>query len=52
MSVSLSEEERKKVEEAIKQGKIVVVVYESDTIKSFDVGPKDRVVVIVRKGKR
>jgi len=52
VSVSLSEEERKKVEEAIKQGKIVVVVYESDAVKSFDVGPKDRVVVVVRRGKR
>ena len=52
MSVSLSEEERKKVEEAIKQGKIVVVVYESDAVKSFDVGPKDRVVVVVRRGNR
>lgn len=52
MSVGLSEEERKRVEEAVKQGKVVVVVYESDAIKSFDVGPKDRVVVIVRRGRR
>jgi hypothetical protein len=52
MSINLSEEERKKIEEAIKQGKIVVVVYESDAIKSFDVNPKDRVMVIIRRGKR
>jgi hypothetical protein len=52
VSISLSEEERKKVEEAIKQGKIVVIVYESDAIKAFDVNPKDRVVIIVRKGTR
>jgi hypothetical protein len=52
VSVGLSEEERKRIEEAIMQGKIVVVVYESDAIKAFDVNPKDRVVIIVRKGTR
>jgi hypothetical protein len=52
VSVNLSEEERKRVEEAVRQGKVVVVVYESDAIKSFDVNPKDRVVLIVRKDKR
>jgi predicted pyridoxine 5'-phosphate oxidase superfamily flavin-nucleotide-binding protein len=52
VSVGLSEEERKRIEEAIRQGKIVVIVYESDAIKAFDLNPKDRVVIIVRKGTR
>lgn len=51
-AVNLTDEERKRVEEAVKQGKVVVVVYESEAMKSFDINPKDRVVVIVRRGKR
>lgn len=48
--VNLTDEERKKIEEAIKQGKLVVVVYESDAIRGFDVNPKDKVVFVVRRG--
>jgi hypothetical protein len=50
VSINLSEEEKKKIEEAVRQGKIVVIVYESDAVKSLDVNPKDKVVVIVRRG--
>ena len=49
---NLTDEEKKRIEEAVKQGKVVVVVYESEALKSFDINPKDRVVVIVRKGRR
>jgi hypothetical protein len=49
-SINLTDEERKKIEEAIKQGKLVVVVYESDALKAFDVNPKDKVVLIVKRG--
>jgi len=48
--VNLTDEERKKIEEAIKQGKLVVVVYESDALRAFDVNPKDKVVLVVKKG--
>jgi hypothetical protein len=31
---------------------VVVIVYESEALKAFDINPKDKVVVIVRKGMR
>jgi hypothetical protein len=44
--LSLTEEERRKVEEAIRQGKLVFITRRSDA--KFRVEPSDRVVVIVR----
>jgi hypothetical protein len=44
--VSLTDEERKLVEEAIKQGKIVVITRRSDA--KISIGPKDKVVVIIK----
>jgi hypothetical protein len=45
--LSLTEEERKRVEEAIKQGKLVVITRRSDV--KFRIEPSDRVVVIIRE---
>jgi hypothetical protein len=45
--ISLTDEERKFVEEAIKQKKLVVVTRRSDA--KISIGPKDKVVVIVKE---
>jgi len=45
--INLTEEERKKVEEAIKQGKLVIITRRSDV--KFRIEPSDKVVVIVRE---
>jgi hypothetical protein len=45
--LNLTEEEKKKVEEAIKQGKLVIITRKSDV--KFKIEPSDRVVVIVRE---
>jgi hypothetical protein len=45
--INLTEEERKKVEEAIKQGKLVIITRKSDV--KFRIEPSDRVVVIIRE---
>jgi len=45
--INLTEEERKKVEEAIKQGKLVIITRRSDV--KFRIEPSDRVVVIIRE---
>jgi len=45
-AVDLSEEERKRVEEALKQGKLVFITRRSDVRVSIE--PRDRVVVMVR----
>jgi hypothetical protein len=44
--ISLTEEERKKVEEAIKKGKLVFITRKSDV--KFSIEPRDKVEVIVR----
>jgi len=44
--ISLTDEERRLVEEAIKQGKLVVVTRRSDA--KISIGPKDKIVVIVK----
>jgi hypothetical protein len=44
--ISLTDKEKKLVEEAIKQGKIVVITRRSDAKISID--PKDKVVVIIK----
>lgn len=44
--INLTDEEKKLVEEAIKQGKIVVITRRSNAKKS--IGPKDKVVVIIK----
>jgi hypothetical protein len=45
-AVSLTEDEKRLVEEAIKQGKLVIVTRRSDA--KISITPKDRVVVIVK----
>jgi len=44
--INLTDEERKLVEEAIKQGKIVVITRRSDA--KISIGPKDKVVIIIK----
>jgi hypothetical protein len=45
--INLTEEERRKVEEAIKKGKLVIITRKSDV--KFRIEPSDRVVVIIRE---
>jgi hypothetical protein len=45
--INLTEEEKKKVEEAIKQGKLVFITRRSDA--KFRIEPGDKVVVIIRE---
>ena len=45
--INLTEEERRKIEEAIKQGKLVIITRKSDV--KFRIEPSDRVVVIIRE---
>jgi hypothetical protein len=45
-NISLTDDEKRLVEEAIKQGKLVVVTRRSDA--KISIGPKDKVVVIVK----
>jgi hypothetical protein len=44
--VSLTDDEKRLVEEAIKQGKLVIVTRRNDA--KISIGPKDKVVVIVK----
>jgi hypothetical protein len=48
-ALNLTEEERKRVEEAIKKGKIVMITADGDHVRSFRVEPRDRVELIIRK---
>jgi hypothetical protein len=45
--INLTEEEKKKVEEAIRQGKLVIITRKSDV--KFRIEPSDKVVVVVRE---
>jgi len=45
--IDLTEEEKKKVEEAIKKGKLVFITRKSDV--KFRIEPRDKVEVIVRE---
>jgi hypothetical protein len=45
--INLTEEEKKRVEEAIKQGKLILITRKSDV--KFRIEPSDKVVVIVRE---
>jgi hypothetical protein len=45
--LNLTEEEKRKVEEAIKQGKLVFITRRSDV--KFRIEPSDRVVVLIRE---
>jgi hypothetical protein len=46
--LKLTEEERKRVEEAISKGKIVMITADGEHVRAFKVEPRDRVELIIR----
>jgi hypothetical protein len=47
--LKLTEEERKRVEEAIRKGKVVMITADGEHVRAFRVEPRDKVELIIRK---